>query len=475
MEQFIREIKKRCGNSSDMIYRKMTIDKTNIMIIFNEVLTSSDAIHQFILENITYLIDNKINPSSFFSFFLESVPANQVKVISNLDEAIDAIFNGYTIILSETCEMIGVETRANLDRGIPEADSEQTLLGAKDAFCENFNKNLGLIRRRVKTEKLFLEDFILGEKTKTKTGILYIKDVAEESLIDNVREKIKKAKTDSIIDSCYLKELISKDHQNFFPTIMATERPDQVAMALLEGKIVVLADNSPYALIIPCFLIDLFHTADDYYQKPINITFIRIIRFLAFFIAIFTPAYYVAATTHNQAALSLNLLINFASQRQMVPFPALVEAIIMSITFEILRESDTRMPSSMGSAVSILGGLVLGDAAVSAGIVSPIMIIVIAISAISGLLFSSMELISAIRFQRFLLLILAAFFGIYGIFLGTVLFIIELTSLKSFGKPYLTPFAPFVMECQDDAIIKTSKPLSEIDNPYLKKKRRKDG
>lgn len=473
MKNFVKEIKARYGNNSDMIYREMKINNEEITIVFNEVLTSSDAIHQFILENITYLIDNKIRPSSFFDFFLTSVPANQVKTLNTIDAMIDAIANGYTIVLSKEEDAIAIETKANLDRGIPEANSEQTLLGAKDAFCENFNKNLGLIRKRIKSEQLQLEDFTLGTKTKTKTGIIYLKDLTEKKLVQEVREKLNKVKQEDILDSCYLKELITEQNQNSFPTIMATERPDQVTRALLEGKIAIIVDNSPYVLIIPCFLIDLFHTADDYYQKPINITFIRIIRFIAFFIAIFTPAYYVAITTHNQSALSLNLLINFASQRQMVPFPAVVEAIIMSITFEILRESDTRMPSSMGSAVSILGGLVLGDAAVSAGIVSPIMIIVIAISAISGLLFSSMELISAIRFQRFFLLILASLLGIYGIFLGTILFIIKLTSLKSFGKPYLTPFAPFIKECQEDAIMKTGKPLDEIKNPYLVKGKEK--
>jgi len=205
---------------------------------------------------------------------------------------------------------------------------------------------------------------------------------------------------------------------------------------------------------MPCFFIDLFHNPDDYYQKAISISFIRIIRVLAFLIAIFIPAYYIAITTHNHDSVTTDLLLNFLSQRSTVPYPALVEAFIMTISFEILRESDMRMASTMGTAVSILGGLVLGDAAVSAGIISPIMIIVVAISAISGLVFTSIELTSAIRFWRIILMILAASLGIYGIFLGLILLVTKLASITSFDKPYLAPFAPFVRVEQMDAILK---------------------
>ena len=209
---------------------------------------------------------------------------------------------------------------------------------------------------------------------------------------------------------------------------------------------------------------------DDYYQKTINISFIRIIRLLAFFIAIFIPAYYIAITTHNHDSVTTSLLLNFLAQRESVPFPALVEGIIMTVSFEILRESDMRMASTMGTAVSILGGLVLGDAAVQAGIISPIMIIVVAISAISGLAFTSIELTSAIRFWRIFLMILAASLGIYGIYLGLILLITKLASISSFSKPYLAPFSPFIKSEQTDAILKinTNNKLKKR-NPLLTK------
>lgn len=471
MEELIEKIKSDTGNTTDMIFRKMIIDQKPLYLVYNEVLTSSDDINNFILKNIAQVIDEKVNiTTNLYDFFYNSLPGHNIAKVKDYPDLLNRIFNSYTIIITSPTEIFAIETKARLDRGISEASSEQTLLGPKDAFTENFNINLGLVRKRIKSSKLWFDTFLIGQQTKTKVGLCYMKNIVEEKTIKDVKKKLKDISIDGIIDSGYIKESLTSRGQQFFPTIMATERPDLASMALLEGKIIIIVDNSPYILILPCFFVDFFHTADDYYQKPINITFIRIIRLLAFLIAIFVPAYYIAVTTHNHDALSLDLVVNFTAQRETVPFPALVEVLLMSITFEILRESDARMPSTMGTAVSILGGLVLGDAAVSAGIVSPIMIIVVAISAISGLLFSSIEMISAIRWWRFFFLGFATIFGIYGIFLGTIFLIIQLSSIKSFGKPYLAPFAPFLKGQQKDALIKSENTGIKKRNPYLASK-----
>ena len=225
-------------------------------------------------------------------------------------------------------------------------------------------------------------------------------------------------------------------------------------MSLLEGKVIILTDNSPEVLILPTFFIDFFHMSDDYYQKQTNITFIRLIRLIAFLLSILLPAIYISLTTHNPDSMPIKLLLSFQKGRQNVPIPAFIEAIIMIISFEILRETDIRIPSSMGTAISILGGIVLGDAAVSAGIVSPIMIIVIAISAISGMLIQSIEVINSIRWYRFLFIILSSLFGFYGIFLGTISLLTTLSSTKSIDKDYLYPFSPVNLNEQKDAILK---------------------
>ncbi len=475
MQEIIDQIKKDVGNSSDFIYREIEVDQKKVTLVFNEVLSSSEDINEFVLKYLAQIIEKKIPILSLYTYFMNSMPGHHIKEIKDYKELIDSLYNGYTIVITNNQEIFGVETKMSLDRGIGEAQNEQSLQGPKDAFTENFNKNLGLVRKRIKSKHLWLDALTIGKETKTKVGLIYMENIVEDKLVQKVKKRLQKINVDGIIDSGYIKEELEEGFIKIFPTILSTERPDLVSMALLEGKLAIIVDNSPYVLIIPCFLIDLFHTSDDYYQKPVNITFIRIIRLFAFLIAIFIPAFYIAVTTHNQEALTLDLLINFTAQREMVPFPALIEALLMGITFEILRESDTRMPSSMGTAVSILGGLVLGDAAVNAGIVSPIMIIVIAISAISGLLFSSIEMISAIRFWRFLLLFLATLLGIYGIFLGGTFLIIHLASLHSFGKPYLAPFAPYVPSEQRDALIKTNPSKVRYRNPLLTSKNKVRG
>lgn len=470
------KIKKDTNNAMDIIYKEININNETITLVYSDVLTSTTNISEMILKDITKLINSNTNlNTSLFNYFYNSLPNPNVVNIKDYKDLIDKLLDGYVIFISNDENYFGMEVKANLDRGISIATDEVSVRGPKDSFTENFNKNLGLIRRRIKSEKLWIDVKTLGVQTKTKVGLLYMENIVNDKLVKEVNKKISKINIDGIIDSSYLKNYLAED-SHIFPTIISTERPDLVSMSLLEGKVVILVDNSPYLLILPCFFIDLFHTPDDYYQKPINITFIRIIRLCAFLISIFIPAYYIAITTHNHDSITIDLLLNFLSQRQTVPFPALVEALLMTISFEILRESDMRMASTMGTAVSILGGLVLGDAAVSAGIISPIMIIVIAISAISGLVFTSIELTSAIRWWRIILMILASVFGIYGIFIGLILLITKLASIKVYSKPYLSPFSPLILSEQKDAIIRINNIYkTKYRNPLLSNKNKVRG
>lgn len=470
----IDKLKKDTNNANDIIYKQISINNQNITVIYSEVLASGDDISKIILKNISYITESNLleSDNNLFNYLYNNIPGHNRTQIKDYNDLLSKIFNGYTIIYISDDEVFALETKAKLDRGINTINSELSVRGPKDSFTENFNKNLGLIRKRIKNESLWIDDLTIGKQTKTKVGVCYMQNIVEDDLIKKVIAKLENINIDGIIDSGYLKRyLVNKN--SIFPTIITTERPDVVCMALLEGKCCIIVDNSPYVLIMPCFFIDLFHTPDDYYQKNINISFIRIIRLLAFLISIFIPAYYIAITTHNHDSVTTDLLLNFLAQRQSVPFPALVEGIIMTVSFEILRESDMRMASTMGTAVSILGGLVLGDAAVQAGIISPIMIIVVAISAISGLVFTSIELTSAIRFWRIFLMILAASLGIYGIYLGLILLITKLASITSFGKPYLAPFSPFIKSEQMDAFLKVnSNNKIKRRNPLLTTKNR---
>lgn len=464
MDNIIEKIKKDTRNSSDLIYRDITIEDKKLYIIFSEVLCDGEYINDFILRKMTILNTN----CSLFDNIYNNIPSNSLKEVFNYNDVLKNIFQGFALILVEN-RFLMVEAKAILDRGINESENEVSLIGAKDAFTENFNKNLGLIRKRIRSNNLIVNTTILGKESNTKVGICYMKTIADDKLIKSIKNKINEINIDGIIDVGYIREILIQK-ESVFPTVNTTERPDTVSQALLEGKIAIIVDNTPFVMIIPTFFIDFFHTPDDYYQKSLNTTFIRIIRFLAFVISIFLPAYYISVTTHNPESIPLDLLINFSYQRLGVPFPGFIEAFIMIISFEILRESDARIPSKVGTSISILGGLVLGEAAVSAGLVSPIMIIVIALSVISGLLFTSNSLAYSIRYYRFILLILSAFFGLFGLFIGMMLLIIKLCSITSFGYPYTSPFAPLIKTELKDSIIKIKNKSIRLRNPLLASK-----
>lgn len=451
MEKLLTKIKKDIGPSQDFIFKEMRFLDKKITLIYSEVITSTKLINDFILKPILNAESEKVLVPDVYEKIYSILPDNNIKKAKEYKEISTYLYNGFCILIVDE-KALAIEVREDLSRGINDPTNEPALQGPKDGFCENINTNLGILRKRIKTQDLYIETEEVGKSSKTKVGILYMNHICEKSLVKEIKDKIKKINIDGIIDSGYIKRYLG-DKNSFFPTIMSTQRCDNTAMALLEGKVILLVDNSCYALILPTFFIDYFHTPDDYYQKYLNVSFIRIIRVLAFIISIFLPAYYIAVTTINHDAIPVNMLINFTTQRLTVPFPALIEALLMNVSFEILRESDMRMSNNMGTAVAILGGLVLGDAAVSAGIVSPIMIIIIAISAISGLAFPSIELTSAIRWWRYILMFLAAFFGIYGIFLGMLLLVLSLARINNYGKPYLYPFAPFYKKDLEDSIV----------------------
>ena len=334
------------------------------------------------------------------------------------------------------------------DRDIGLIRSEVTLSGPKDSFIENINTNYNLIKKRIKSNKLKVDSMNIGRYTDTLVNILYIDGIVKKDLVNHVKKRLNKIDIDGIIDSSYLRNSLEEKH-NLFPTLVMTERPDRCSMALLEGKIVILVDNSPYAIILPSFFIDFFHTTDDYFQKSFNTSFIRIIRLIAFIISIFIPGLYICITARNYNLVPLDLLLVLKSGRTFVPFPAYIEALFMIICFEILKESDLRRSNISGSAISILGGLILGDAAVAAGIVSPIMIIVIAITGIGSFATSDYSLSWSFRILKLIFILLASVLGFYGIAIGIFIYTLNLGAQKSFGVPFLSPI--FEIKSKSDA------------------------
>lgn len=440
LDDKIKKIKKDFKDSPDIIFRKVTIKDTEILLVFNSALSDSNSINDFILKRLTSL-NIKITRDNIFNYFANVIPENILKDVKDKDDLYTKINSGFTIFIFEEGKPFAVETKRDLSRGVSEPLTEQSISGPKDAFGENYQTNIGLIRKRIKTNDLAIKEITIGKQSKTQVAILYMDNICEEKVVNEVISKINSIDIDGIFDVTTIRECIEDRHSSF-PTIVATERPDNASMKLLDGKVLVMMENSPYVLVIPTFFSDLFHASEDNYQSHINVTFTRIIRYIAFFIAILIPAFYIAITTYNHETIPVTLLTNFSAQREGVPFPAIIEALLLTLVFEILRESDIRMPHLSGTAISILGAIVLGDAAVSAGIVSPIMVIVVAISAISSLMFSNVGMVNAIRIWRIIFMIFATTCGIVGIFLAGILLISNLCSFTSFGKPYLYPLIP---------------------------------
>jgi len=469
IEKTLENIKKQLNNSADISSRIINIKNKKIGYIFLESVSSDDKISDFLVKALT---NTKINLFENISKELKNTIYNSKLKTIKKEEIPFFLTSGFTIIITEK-EILAVETKTNLNRGIEDSKSEAIIRGPKDSFTENYMTNIGLIRKRIKDDNLVFDELKIGRRTKTKVSLTYINNIVEEKYIKQIKEELKKLDVDGIIDSGPIRDYLTKNNHCAFPTIISTERPDNCTNSLLNGKIVIIVENTPFALIIPGMFIDIFHTPEDNYQQPINVTITRILKFIGFLITLFTPAIYIALTTYNFEIIPDNLLISIAIQRQGVPFPTVIETIIMLVTFEILRESDIRLPNQMGAAVSIVGALVLGDAAVSAGIVSPIVIIVVAITSVSGLLFTDIDVVNGIRIWRFIFIISAAVLGLIGLVISIIMFITKLSSLEILNIPYLSTISPFNLESQKNGILKFPKTKIKKRPFYLKTKQKR--
>lgn len=432
-----QRLKKEFNNSSDLKYKE--IDK--IHVVFLESICSSDKLNDYIFKSIT------LNKNYFFLRDIISGP--MVVYITDYRLIKDYLLNGFALIYDDK-DMLVCEVKGNLYRSVTEPLAEKAVNGPKDAFNESILMNLGLIKRRIRSEHLINEDYTLGRKTKNKVSLLYLDDIAKIKYVKKVKRSLEKIDIDGIIDIEVLSQILYPS-LNPLPTILKTERPDTVCSALLEGKIVLIADNSPYALIMPAFFVDFINPQSDKYVKSVNVNFLKLIRFLCFVISITLPAMYISIVNYNPETIPLNLLLSFQAGRSGVPFPSAFEAIFMILLCTILRESDIRFPSNYGSSISILGALILGEAAVAANIVSPIMIIVIGITFVTGLVFNNGDVIDGLRYYRLFLLLSSTVLGLYGFFISLFFIIVNLISMKTLDEPYMFPIAPL----EDTYLFKT--------------------
>jgi len=457
----IEMIKDKTGNSSDIVIRELTMDLNRPLkaaVIYIDGLVDNKIIDEFVVEtlltdltiqnslldqNLPQLIENKV------------IALNGIKIIAAVNELFDSLASGETIILIDGyAQALSGNTRGGEQRSIQEPQTQPVIRGPKDGFTESIQTNTSLIRRRIKSLNLWLEPMKIGEVTRTDVGIMYIKGIANDEIVEEVRQRLKRINTDSILESGYIEQLIEDQTFTTFPTLYHTERPDVVAANLLEGKIAILVDQTPFVLILPALFIQFFQSPEDYYERFDISTALRSLRVLIFLISLIAPSSYIAATTFHQEMIPTQLAFAIAAQREAAPFPAFVEALIMEVTFEILREAGIRMPRAIGTTVSIVGALVIGQAAVQAGLISPAMVIVVSITAIASFATPTIAIAISARLIRFALMVIAATFGFYGIILGLIILAIHLCSIRSFGVPYMYPFAPSALDDLGDSLFR---------------------
>jgi spore germination protein KA len=458
------EVKKAFGNSKDIVTGEIIIDPSStfkVGYIYLAGMADTTIIQEKIKQSLLMKsndIQQQLNNALIdnFEMIKNHIPAvGETKMIHDFSALYKSILTGETVILVEGYKFgFAANTTGGDKRAVEEPTTQSVVRGPRDGFTESMDTNISLIRRRIKTPNLWLENVVIGEVTQTNVGIMFINGIANDKIVEEVRTRLARIEIDGILESGNIEELIQDETYTPFPTLYNSERPDVIAAGLLEGRIAILVDGTPFILLAPALFVQFYQSAEDYYQRAEFATLIRILRYMCFFISLLAPSLYIAITTFHQELLPSSLLFSLAAQREGIPFPAVIEALIMEITFEILREAGIRLPKTVGQAVSIVGALVIGQAAVEAGLVSPAMVIIVSITAISNFVIPSFNMGISIRILRFILMVFAATFGLFGITVGLIATVQHLCSLRSFGVPYMAPMAPFILADQKDTIIR---------------------
>lgn len=445
IESIKEEIKSLFNNTSDLVlYEFTTLCGDIALITYIDGLIDKFALSEDLIKPLTLSL---LNPQDVLStvFLADS------KELLNIQEIIGLLTNGYAVLFIENIEtgyafeIIKWETRSIIEPG-----AERVIRDPKEGFIEDIQINKSLIRRKVKNNNLVFEDYILGTQTNTNISLVYIKGIVKEEILEELRNRIKKISLDGILDSEYIEYYIEDAPKSIVCTIGHTEKPNVVVGKILEGRIGIICDGSPDVLTVPKLFIENLQMSDDYYSRHQYSTFIRMLRFISLITSIFLPGFLVSLKTFHQEMIPTKLLMTLATNVENVPFTPLIEALVMVLFFEMIKESGLRIPNNIGTAVTVVSGLVLGQTAVQAGLVGPIMVIVIALSGISEFVIPDQK--EMIVIYRLIILVLGGIIGLLGIACGVVIMIVHLVSIKSFGVPYMYPLAPYDKEGIKDFI-----------------------
>ncbi len=454
--------------NSDIIIRKFTLNgkgkQYNAALVYIDGMVNSDIVNHYVLNPLMHknqtntektsetLIINKNTDLNFHTtqtpelqniIYNSLISQNSIKAESKFSSIIPAINSGFTCVLVDTLDQaFCVEAKGYETRSISKPENEIVVRGSQEAFVENIRTNTSMIRRIINNENLVIEQLSLGKVTKTTVSFCYMKNIANEDLVNEVRFRLSNIDIDSIINSGTIEQLIQDSSSILFPQTFATERCDRACNNILEGRIVILVNGNPYALIVPAILIDFITSPEDINLRHQYGNLIRVIRSIAFFVAMFMPALYVAVTNFHQELLPTDLVFAISAMRRSIPFPVIVELLIMEISFELIREASLRVPAPIGSTIGIIGGLILGEAAVSANLVTPLLIIIVAVTGICSYAIPDFSLNFTIRTFRFMYIILGYIAGFLGISFGMFIQLILLSNLQSFGVSYFSPYLP---------------------------------
>lgn len=460
------KIKEILSDCDDVVYREFNVGKKQsyrFAIIYVDGLTDKKLVSEYVLESLMHEGRDEVpNPrivgTNLYKLAKEgNIGITEIEDLKCLKKAVDGVLIGETIVLVDGFEeILLISSRGWPLRGIAEPVTESVPRGPRDGFNETGKVNTSLIRRRIRDPKLKLKYKQIGTKSKTDVAVMYLDGVVNEELLKEVNKRLDEIDIDAVLESSFVEQLIEDNWMSPFPQIQNTERPDKVAASIYEGRVAIVVDNTPFVLILPATWNVLLQSAEDYYGRWVSAFIVRVIRYIAVPLSLLLPALYIAITSYHPGVLPTKLVLYLAATRINVPFPAFIEAFIMELTLEILRESGTRISGPIGTTIGIVGGLVIGQAAVEAGIVSPFMIIIVALTTIASFALPDLGVASGLRLWRFIMMTLATILGLYGIVLGLVVLLAHLSSLKSFGIPYMEPYSNIINSFSDfkDSIIR---------------------
>ncbi|WP_406242764.1 spore germination protein [Tissierella carlieri] len=456
----------------DIIFRKIEIGdvyRVKMTLIYIDGLVNKEYIAEHAIYSL--FIEEEIKTFSLKGFKTplidiiskEALTTIDVKEEFHIDNIANSVLSGDTVILIDKVDKCLVfDSKGWASRSISEPQTETVIRGPRDGFTESVKVNMTLVRRRIKDTNLKIKMQTVGKRSQTSLAIMYMEDIVDKTLVREVNERLKSVDIDAVLDSSMLENLIEDNYMSAFPQIENTERPDSAAAALYEGRVVIIVDNSPFALIVPATVGTLLQSSEDYYTRWQEAQGVRILRLAAVALSLLSPALYIAIISYHPGLLPTKLTYYLAASRINVPFPAVVETFLMEVTIELIREAGTRISGPIGTTIGIVGGLIIGQAAVEAGIVSAILIIIVAITTIASFAIPSYEFAAGLRVWRFILILGAAIFGLYGIMLGVILLGTHLIKLNSFGVPFTSPYSGLGVGTGELKDTLTKAPIQEL-------------